>query len=109
MSEINFLPSLNVAASPRKGVFKVNVYSQDNSFLGETEITYLDIVEEVLTQATEDPDIMKKFLVAAIPCMQENSDSKQDSSKVGMLKFSIAYFYDIHDHMALYLHIPELI
>lgn len=109
MSEINFLPALNVAASPRKGVFKVKVYSQDNSFLGETEIRYLDIVEEVLTQAIEKPAIMKKFLVAAIPCMQENSDSTQDSSKVGMLTFSIAYLYDIHDHMALYLHMPELI
>lgn len=108
MSEVNFLPALNVAGSPRAGVFKVKVYSQ-HRFLGETEITYVDIVEEVLTQATEDPAIMKKFLVTAIPCLQENSDSKQDSSKIGMSTFSIAYLYDIHDHMALYLHIPDLI
>jgi len=97
------MPALNVAGSPREGVFKVKVHSQDNSFLGETEIRYLDIVEEVLTQAIENPEIMKKFLKAAIPCLQANSDSTQDSSNVGMSTFSIAYLYDIHDHIALYL------
>lgn len=96
------MPTLNVAGSPREGVFKVKVHSQDNSFLGETEIRYLDIVEEVLTQAIENPEIMKKFLKAAIPCLQANSDITQDSSNVGMSTFSIAYLYDIHDHIALY-------
>lgn len=80
---------LNVSDSPREGVFKVRVYSQDNSFLGETEIVYLDIIEEVLAQAMKSRAIMAKVLEAACRCLQEDSDgiigNTQESSKVGML------------------------
>lgn len=49
------------------------VYSQNGDFLGETEIMYIDVVEEVLKQAVSSPNIMQKFLKAAIPCLNENS------------------------------------
>ena len=49
------------------------VYSQNGDFLGETEIMYIDIVEQVLKQAEEYPNIMRKFLKAAFPCLNENS------------------------------------
>ena len=71
------------------GVFKVRVYSQDNCFLGETEIVYLEIIEEVLAQAMNNRAIMAKFLEAASRYLQEDSEgiigNTQESSKVGML------------------------
>ncbi|XP_022809323.1 uncharacterized protein LOC111346297 [Stylophora pistillata] len=60
------------------GIFRVIVRSQNGLFLGETEILYLDLVEEVLKQAVHDPTIMKLFIRAAIPCLDENSGSDCD-------------------------------
>lgn len=60
---------------------------------------YLDIIEEALAQAIGEPAIMAKFLRAASQVLQENSGgiigNAQDSSKVGMLTFSIVYLYNV--------------
>jgi len=106
MSKTNFLPALNVAASQRPGVFKVKVYSNDNSFLGETEIEYLDLIDEVLAQAMKSRAIMRKFLAVLYRSLQEDSEgiigNTQGSSKFGMLTLSGVHFlYDVHCHMTL--------
>ena len=96
---VKFLTILNIAASQRQGLFKVKVYSQDGSFLGETEILYLDVVEEVLKQAVSNRTIMKKFMMAAIPCLDENSEgislNTQSCTNVGMFTFLIVHVQDV--------------
>lgn len=52
----------------------MRVYSQDNSFMGETEIEYLDIIEEVLAQAMRSQAIMAKVFEAACRCLQGDSE-----------------------------------
>ncbi|XP_022808580.1 uncharacterized protein LOC111345557 isoform X1 [Stylophora pistillata] len=60
--------------SPKEGVFKVKVYSPyRKECLGETTITYIDLIEEALKQAVSDPQTMRKFLEAAIPSLNEFS------------------------------------
>ncbi|KAJ7365249.1 hypothetical protein OS493_005346 [Desmophyllum pertusum] len=78
-----------IKGSSKEGRFKVKIYSQDGSFLGETEILYLDLVEQVLKQAVSNRDILKKFLKLAITCVDENSEGSScdtlNSTDVGRL------------------------
>ncbi|KAJ7388320.1 hypothetical protein OS493_038512 [Desmophyllum pertusum] len=80
---------IRTPTSSKEGRFKVKIYSQDGSFLGETKILYLDLVEEVLKQAVSDRDILKKFLKLAITCVDENSEGSScdalNSTDVGRL------------------------
>ena len=91
MTHSTFVVISNVADSPREGVFKVEIYSQNGTFLGETEITYIDLVEEALKQAVSDPSVMRLFLNAAIPCLKENSGRSScdtaNSSTIGRLMY----------------------
>lgn len=60
---------------------------------------YIDIIEEVLTQAMKSRAIMTKFLEAASWCLKKDSEEiigdTQESSKVGMLKCSIVHWYNV--------------
>ena len=92
---------LNVADSSKEGLFKVMVYSQNGTFLGETKILYMDLVEEVLKQAVRDPGIMQLFVKAAIPCLNEHSKRSScdtvNSTNAGRWLFSA-----LSERMSLY-------
>ncbi|PFX26109.1 Nephrocystin-3 [Stylophora pistillata] len=59
--------------SPREGLFKVTIESQNGDFLGETEIMYLDIVEQVLKNVVTYQENMPMFIRAALPYLNVNS------------------------------------
>ena len=59
--------------SSTAGLFKVEIISQNNRFLGETEILYIDIVEEVAQQALERKPVMVMFLRAAAEALEQTS------------------------------------
>ena len=66
---------VNVADSSTEGVFKVAVFSQNRErYLGETEVVYIDLIEEVLQKAISCPNMMLKFLQVAIPCLNVHSE-----------------------------------
>ncbi|PFX12295.1 Tankyrase-1 [Stylophora pistillata] len=58
--------------SPREGLFKVTIESQNGDFLGETEIMYVDIVEQVLKNVVTHQEKMPMFIRAAFTHLNAN-------------------------------------